>query len=287
MANEIEKVYVQTYEQILRQIAQQSESRLRPFVMERASGGENHNWERLSSAEAIVKNGRTATVDAEGGQEYSRRVSVAQTKHISNYTEQEDVVQMIVDPNSNMAMSQGMAMKRAYDDEIIAAATGTALDGDGAAVAFPAAQTVGDGTAPISFDLVTEVTEKFLDNDIDEDEAKCFVVGPKQIRKLLQLTEVTSADYVELKALMSGQVRYWMGYTWIPSTRLLIPAADEITCFAMTKRALGLQVNKDIWARVTEDPTQSFAWLIYAASTFGAVRVEDEHIVQVHVADTL
>jgi len=287
MANTIEAVYVQTYERILRQLAQQSESRLRPFVMERPSGGENHNWERLNDAEAVTKTGRTATVDAEGTQDYSRRVSVAQTKHISNYTEQEDVVQMIVDPNSNMSMSQGMAMKRAYDDEIIAAATGDALDGDGVAVPFPAAQTVGDGTAPISFDMVTEVTEKFLDNDIDEDEAKCFVVGPKQIRKLLQLTEVTSADYVHLKALEQGKVSFWMGYTWIPSTRLLIPLADELTCFAMTKRALGLQVNKDIWARIVEDQTQSFAWLIYAASTFGAVRVEDEHIVQVHVADTL
>jgi hypothetical protein len=161
------------------------------------------------------------------------------------------------------------------------------LDGDGVANPFPASQVVGDGLSPISFDLVTEVTEKFLENDIDPDMMKVFFVSPVQVRKLLQLTEVTSADYVALKALINGQVAYWMGYTWICSTMLNAPVAGEIDCFAMTHKALGLQVNKDIWTRVAEDPTNSFAWRIYSASTFGAVRVEDEHIVHVHLADTL
>jgi len=48
-----------------------------------------------------------------------------------------------------------------------------------------------------------------------------------------------------------------------------------------------LQVNKDIWARVAEDPTISFAWRIYSALTMGAVRVEDEQIVHVHVKNAL
>ena len=81
-----------------------------------------------------------------------------------------------------------MAMRRATDDIIIAAATGTALDGGGGSNAFPAGQVVGDGTGEISFDMVTEVQEKFMANDIDPDVPKCFVVGPKQVRRLMQLT---------------------------------------------------------------------------------------------------
>ena len=128
-------------------------------------------------------------------------------------------------------------------------------------------------------------------NDIDPSIPKCFVVGPTQVRKLMQLTEQTSADYVNREALQrlnaTGIVPMWMGFTWIVSTRLLAPDTGEKGCLAFTKRALGLQMNKDIWVRVAEDPTISFAWRIYTALTAGAVRVEDEQIVHLLVKDAL
>jgi hypothetical protein len=279
MANTIAQVYVQTYERIVRQLAQQMDSRLRRYVTERGTGGINHNWERLASVDASKKETRlqvTPVVDAV----WSRRVSLAQTWDVGDSTEQEDVVQMIVDPNSNLAYGQGMAMKRAFDDSIIVAATGTALDGDGATNALPASQIVGDYTGVISLDVVTQVTEIFLDNDIDPSEQKVFVIGPNQQRTLLQIAEATNNEYARKALQDRGIVENWMGYTWIVSTRLLHPIAGQTTCFAMTKRALGLQVNRDISARIAEDPSISFAWRIYCFATFGTVRVEDEHLVQ-------
>jgi alkylated DNA nucleotide flippase Atl1 len=287
MSATIPQVYVNTYESTVRHLAQQGITRLRPWVMERSVQSEAHNWERIAATAATQKTARkVATPDDET--EWSRRVSVPQTWHTGDVTEQEDIVQMIIDPNSNYARAQGMAMRRAHDDAIIAAATGTALDGDGATNALPAGQVVGDNTGQISYDMVTEVTEKFMANDIDPDEEKVFVIGPKQARKLLQLTEATSGDYNALKPLTSkGYIESWMGYSWVVSTRLLAPAADQLTCFAMTRKALGLQMNKDISAKIEMDPSISFAWRIYCHSTFGAIRVEDEHIVGVEVADTV
>ena len=78
----------------------------------------------------------------------------------------------------------------------------------------------------LNFDLITQVTEKFMDNDIDPDEPKCFVIGPVQARKLLQLTEATSGDYNAVRPLTAmGYVESWMGYAWIVSTRLNHPTA--------------------------------------------------------------
>jgi len=226
---------------------------------------------------------------------WSRRVSVPTTYDTGDSTEQEDIVQMIIDPNSNLAQSQGYAMRRAFDDEIIAAATGTALDGLGVANPFPDAQKVFGVTVDVydtslNFDLVTQVTERFLDNDIDPDEPKCMVIGPVQARKLLQLTEATSGDYVYVKALAEmGYIDNWMGYQWIVSTRLNHPTAPgvDIDCFAMTKKALGMMVDRDITSRIAEDPSISFAWRIYSFMTIGAVRVEDEHIVNLQLLDTI
>lgn len=286
MAVTISNVYVQTFETNVRYLAQQSETKLRSHVTEVHTSGEKHNWERVGSTTATQKT--TVLTDTPVSETpWSRRVSVAETWHDGDAIEQEDPVQMLIEPNSTVAKALAMSMKRAVDDLIIAAATGTALDGAGSSNTFPAGQVVGTGAEEISLGLVLQVQELFLENDVDPDEPKIFVIGPKQQRKLMQLMEVTSGDYQNMKALATGVLPNWMGFTWIVSNRLTVPDTDELYCLAFTPRAIGLQINRDITAKIAEDPTKSFVWRIYCMMTMGAVRVEDEHIVNLHVADTV
>lgn len=286
MAITIDKVYIQTFERNVRHLAQQADTRLRRFVTEKATDGQKHNWERLGSGEASLKAAaRVATPTSD--LPWSRRVSLAQTYHMGETVEQEDVVQMLIDPNSNVSAAIANGMKRKIDDILIAAATGTALNGDGTTSAFPAGQVVGDGTGVISIDNILEVQEKFYKNDIDPDESKVMVISPTIQRKLMSLMEVTSGDYQNSKALATGMLPNWMGFDWVVSNRLLVPVAGQISCLAFTKRALGFQVNRDITAKVAEDPSLSFAWRIYAAMTMGAVRTQDEHIVHLKVKNAI
>lgn len=289
----VEQVYVEMYEENVRFLAQQKSSRVRPWVMEKSVKANGYNWERLGTAEATEKTpvggptGRNVPTP-EHIYPFSRRRSTPGTWHTSGTTEPEDIVQVLVDPNSNIATAQAYSMNRAIDDEILDAADRAADDGHGGTVAFPAEQIVGDGTASMSFDMVTEVTEKFMENDIDPDEAKVMFISPAQARKLLQLTEATSGDYNAVRPLTSkGYIESWMGYTWVVSTRLNSPLADQVHCICMTRKAIGLQVNEDVHAEVAKDPTISFAWRIYCRATFGAVRVEDEHIVRIHVSEVI
>ncbi len=290
MATDIDKVYISTFERILRHLAQQGITRLRPYVTERSTNGTDHGWERLSASSSTPKAAGLVETPSTGGT-YSRRLSVAATEHAGDNTQHEDIVQMLIDPNSNQAMSLAMAIRRAWDDKIIEAATGDALDGDGAAVPYLASQQI-IAASQITFDLVTQVQELFLEKDIELDIPKVFVIGPKQVRKLMQLTEQTSADYVKREALQTlsttGICANWMGFTWIMSTRLNVEAGtpDTIDLIAFTKRGLGMQMNRDMLVRVAEDPSQSFAWRIYCATTFGVVRVEDEHVVWLQVENT-
>lgn len=289
MANTIANVYVETFEQNLRHVAQQEVTRLLPWVVARGEESENHNWEKLGSSDASVKSTRLQATPV-ADTPWSRRVSVSQTWDNGESTEQEDPVQMIVDPNSNLVMSLGYSMRRAQDDVIITAATADALEGDGTTTAFTAGQTVGDYTTPISFDAVTEVQEIFMGHDIDPSIPKVAVVGPTQVRKLMQLTENTSSDYVRAQQLQQyGIAPGWLGFDWICSTRLLHPTAPatDIDCLFMTKRAIGMNIPKNITARVAEDPSISFAWRLYCFTVMGAVRVEDEQIVRGAFADTL
>lgn len=290
MGASVSNVYIQTYESTVRHLAQQGITRLMPWVMSKSVQSEGHNWERLGPQEATEKTGRLVATP-EQDYPFSRRKSVPVTYHTGDSTEQEDPVQMLVDPNSNIARAQGMAMRRAHDDEIIRAAVGDSRDGNGNVVPFDTNQSIGDGTSALTYDIVTEVTEKFMDNDIDPDEPKCFVISPFQARRLLQLTEATSGDYNALRPLTAkGYIESWMGYSWCVSTRLEDASAgqddSEKWCFALSRKAIGMQMNRDIWVRVAEDPTTSFVWRIYAASTFGAIRVEDEHLVRVRLSES-
>lgn len=289
MATTISNAHILTFEGTVRYLAQQKETRLRRFVTEVNRQSESHNWDRLSPGTAVLKTtAAQATPNNQGGT-WSRRKDTVGTFNTGDSVEPEDIVQMLIDPNSAIARSEAMAMARSIDSILIAAATGNATDGAGNTIAFPAGQTIGTGSEKFSFDMVTAVTEKFLINNIDVSEPKCFVIGPNQMRKLLQLTEATSDDYVNAKALANkGYVENWMGYDWVVSTLLTQPNPGvDIRVFAMTRWALGLHVARDIWSMVAQDPSISFAWRIYSALTMGSVRVEDEQIVQCYISNTL
>lgn len=283
MAISISKAYVNTFENNVRHLVQQKTAKLMDTVQTVHVTGKDHNWERLGLLEAQVKAaGRVATPKQDAP--WSRRVSLNKTYHIGTTTEQEDLVQMLVDPNSNLTMTVANGMKRKQDDIIIAAATGNALDGDGANNALPAAQIVDQTGNEISSGIVAGIQTKFMDNHIDPDTMKYAIVPPSAVETLMNNTKSTSADYVQMKALQQyGIVNNWMGFNWRISTRLLQPDNATISCLFYTKQALGLQVNRPITARVAEDQTQSFNHVIYAFQTLGAVRVEDEHIIQLKI----
>jgi len=231
----------------------------------------------------------SGAVGSTDGLGWTRRKTLVETWDTGEVVEQENVVQMLIDPNSASTQNLAMNMKRAVDDILITAATGNALDGDNASVSFPASQVVGGATTVISLDTVLETAQKFYDNDIDPDESKVFVISPLVQRKLMQLMEVTSGDYQNSKALATGYLPNWMGFEWIVSNRLLNPdtADGDVSCLAFTRKAIGLHVSKDISAKVGERTDMSFAWQLYCHMTMGAVRTEDEHIVHVHLKNAL
>jgi len=287
MAPTIDQAFIEEYQDNVRHLAQQLETRIRPHVYEVSSRGEAYNFERLAPTDAVEKTGRrqaTQFID----DVWTRRVAQPKTFNHTMTIEHEDKVQMLVNPDSNYARNQAYAMNREMDKLLIAAASADALDGDGATNAIPASQIIGDGTAPISFDLITASQEQFMKDEIMPDYAKVMIVGPTQVRKLMQLTENTSSDYVQAQRLQTyGIAPNWLGYTWIVSNYLESPAGGELYCIAMTKMGIGLAVNQNTFTRIGENPSYQYMWQVFSQWTMGAVRVEDEHVQLIHVADSL
>jgi hypothetical protein len=293
MAITIDSAFIEQYKANVIQLAQQQESKLRSTIMQESSGAEFYNWDRLAPTDAEAKTGRRQeTSDYYIDDAWDRRVSTPSTFVHLMTIEHEDKVQMLIDPDSAYAVNQAMAMNRSWDDQIIAAATGDVMVGDHTTITFASAnQTIGTGIIPIDFDSITAVQEKFLENEIDLSVPKVAVIGPTQVRKLMQLTEQTSADYVTREALQklssTGIVANWMGFTWICSTRLLAPGVGELSCLFYTQEAIGLCINQDVFTRIGENPDKLYMIQVFAQYTAGAARVEDEKIVELHVLDSL
>jgi hypothetical protein len=293
MAVSIDQVFVDGFRDNLRHLAQQKTAKLRGWCDEFSPEAESGNWDRLGSAEAAAKVRGAATPNSE--RVWTRRIAIAAPYNDAELTEVEDPSMMLIDPNSNFVQSLGYSMGRKMDDLIITAAKGNALNSvrDGAGgnvptnIAVPAGQIVGDYSTPISFDMVTEVIQKFNTNDIDMEEPKVAVVGPQQVRELMNLTEQTSSDYVQAQALQqNGIVPNWMGFTWIMSTRLSIGnTATQGDILFMSRKAMGFHIPEDIVTFVERDPSVQYAWRPYCQFTAGAVRVEDEHLVWGKVLD--
>ena len=297
MVATLTEVQVQTFERMVRYRAQQYAAKLRGTVQERGEQSKNHNWDIKGLVEAVDKTTRltpTPILDIPN----SRRVAVPTPHHAGDAVEHDEIVKMIIDPLSSGYNSLVYAMSRKTDDKIIAAATGLALNGDGTTTAYDyTANAVGAYTDPISFDAVTAIVESFGLDELDPSVPKTAVIGPTQVRKLLQLTQQTNSDYVMDRGALqtlsnSGIVHNWMGFTWIMSTRLLDGGdtgggAGTKDLLFYTGEAMGHQVNRDIWSRIAEDPTRSFAWILYCESTCGAVRVQDEHIKVMRVKDAI
>lgn len=306
MANNISSAYISTFENNVRHLVQQKESKLLNTVQSVNITGENHAWERLGLMEASLKGGFNPNVIDAGtipifkspgvirqdtpmsDAEWSRRISLVNTYNVGTSTELEDPTKMIVDPNSNLTMAISAAMKRQQDDIIIDAARGTALDGAGALNTLPASQEVDHTGQPITVKLMADIQTQFMDNHIDPDVQKFAVVPPSAVATLMQEAKSTSNDFVQASVLQQyGIVRNWMGFDWMISTRLpeygTLPT-DDIAALFYTKQAIGCQINRDIQIKMAEDPTRSFMWIIYAYMILGAVRIEDEHIIQVRMS---
>lgn len=279
MAVNVDNAFIRTFEGVVRFLAQQSQNKLRGWCQERNQTGEDHVFETLAPAEMQEKTGRRQATP-ENDSDWQNRIVLTKTFDIGDTMEKEDKLRMIIEPTSAIAQNHAMAGRRKFDDIIIDAAEAAALDKDGNSNAFPAGQIIRTGGASeISFDVVTEIQEGFQTNDIDIDEPKVAVVGPKQIRKLMHDPKATSADYATLKAIQAGRFHEeWMGFRWVVTNRLNSPGAGRLNNLFFTRKALGLKVDEDINSDIAKDPSKSFMWRIYTRLTAGAVRVEDKHI---------
>jgi len=281
MSTEVTTAFVQQYSANVQMLSQQMGSRLRDAVRVENMTGKNAFFDQVGKATAQKRTTRHADTPQIDTPHARRRVSLVDFEY-ADLIDDQDKVRMLIDPTSAYAQAAAAAMGRAMDDEIIAAALGTAFTGEtgSTSTALPAGQQIADGSADMSLAKLREAKKTLDLADVDPSIPRYIACGPDQIEALLADTNVTSSDFNTVKALVQGEVNQFMGFNFIVSNRLS-KTGNIRSCFAWAEDGLALAVGRDVMARIDERSDKGYATQVYYCMSIGSTRMEEEKVVQI------
>lgn len=281
MSTQITTAFSQQFSSNVTLLSQQMGSILRAGVDEESVTGEKAFFDQVGAAAAVKRTSRhgdTPLVETP----HSRRQVTMETYEWSDLIDDADKVRMLIDPTSTYARAAAAAIGRSIDDEIIAAATGTAKTGKsgGTSTTLPSGNQIAAGGGDLTLAKLIQA-KKILDlNSVDPSIPRHIAVGPDQIEALLNNTTVTSSDFNTVKALVQGEINSFMGFQFHVTTRLAKSGNDR-TCFAWAQDGLKLAVGKDVMSRIDERADKSYSTQVYYCATFGATRMEEDKVVSI------
>jgi hypothetical protein len=282
MSVQITTAFVEQYKSNVFHLAQQKGSKLRDAVRTESIVGKSHFFERIGSTAAVKRTSRhadTPRVDTP----HSRRKVTMDDYDWADLIDDSDKIRMLISPQSEYAKAGAYAMGRTMDDVIIAAATGNAFGGvsGGSTIALPAGQKIAHGSTGLTIAKLISAKEKLDAANVDPDEARVLVCSAKQISDLLGTTQITSADFNSVKALVQGDIDTFMGFKFIRSERLGTDSNGNRQVLAFTNTSMGLALGKDIQTKISERADKNYSTQVYLCMTIGATRVEDEKVIEI------
>jgi len=284
MSTQINKAFEQQFSDNFIHLASQKESKLGSAVrVENVNDAKSFHFDRMDTVnmvQSVSRHEDTPLTEVP----FSRRRVTFNTYRAVDLIDSPDRVKMAKDPTSPSMKQLVWALNRQKDDLIISAASGNAFSIDSADsstnVVLPAAQKIAHGSADMTLAKIIECRKILLDNDVDTDEELYWAIGPAQLEAMLNISTITSSDYNSIKALMSGEINTFMGFTWIVSTRLSVASSIRKT-LAWAKSGMGLAMNGTPNIRISERADKNYSTQIFVEANMGATRIEDEKVVEV------
>ena len=256
--------------------------------------GKERTFDQLGKSKMrliTTRNGKTVPSDTPMAKRWLRPRGYDEVTYIDEF---DDVaLGELPTPQSEHVKSHAMAAKRTMDEVIIAALEGTAYIGvDGTtAVDVPATQKVAvdyvqSGVAANSgLTLAKMARAKYiLDHNEVPLDGRYLAVSAKQINDLLvNVIEIKSSDYNEVKALVDGKINRFMGFEFrVTELLTLVTATDVRTCIAYHKDGIAPGIGKNEQARIDIRPDLNHTIQIRTTMMIGATRKEEERVVLIY-----
>jgi hypothetical protein len=276
---------VQQYKSGIEILFQQKQSLFRPAVRVETVNGKYGFFDQIDSVTAKVKTTRHADIEVVDTPHKRRRVSMIDP-YVADYIDKEDLVRVLNNPMNEYAMNHVMALNRAIDEEMISKALGTAYTGETGATStsYDSNMTVAvnvddDGSTATGLNVAKLRNAKRLldENDVPLED-RFIAIAPHQLDELLSATEITSADYNTVKALVAGDLDTFLGFKFIMSNLLSADGSSYRECLYWHKSGLLLGMGSDIQVSIDPIPTKGNAILVQASMTMGGTRMSEKAV---------
>jgi hypothetical protein len=282
MSFEITTAFVKQYSANVQFLCQQKGSRLRAAVRVEPQNAEHEFFDQIGATSARKRTTRHADTPLISTPHSRRRVT-AIFYDWADLIDKADKVQTLIDPTNPYAQNAAWAMGRAMDDEIIAAANGTAYTGvDGStSVALPTAQKVAAATSGLTLAKLLSAKEILDAAETDPDEPRFVACAAKQITTLLNTSEVKSADYNTIKALVKGEIDTFLGFKFIRTQRLGLVTTATRAVLAWAQSGLLLTIGQEPIGKISERDDKNYSTQVYYGMGIGATRMEEAKVVEI------
>ncbi|MDY7581193.1 MULTISPECIES: phage capsid protein [Pseudomonas] len=286
MSQQITEAFVQQFADNFRHLAQQMTSRFETRVsIEPNIVGMSKSVNRLGQRTAQRRTQRHADTPINDQPHSTRFVDLFDWDD-GDMIDDQDKIRMLVDPTSDYVKAMVAALNRAKDDVIIASMGGNSRSTTGNVI-LPVAQKIVVGGTGLTKAKIIQARKLFRRNEADNHNGEELFITytAAAAADILADATLTSADYMAGKFLQEGDVEgKWMGFTWIPSERTPYDGATR-RLYAWAKSGVTLGKGADITTKVGEDPGKGFNVRIYAKQSIGAVRTEEEKVVEIAVTE--
>lgn len=286
MTISIDTSYINQFSDNIHNLLEQKSSKLRGIFPEEEKHGEKHFFDRLGSLEATEVIGRleeTELLDPA----HSRRMATVKLYGASTYLDNIDKIKMLIDPTSEYAMKLAAAHGRNFDKVVFAALYGTAATGkEGSGTqTLPSAQKIAHGSAGLTTAKLHSGLKILQAAEVDLAFTEIFLATDAEgINDLFTDTtnQLTSFDFQAGKPISTGELPSFRGVKIIHSE--LIPdltVGSEARALMFTRDAVRIAIGKQLEVKMAERPDLNFMAQISTYMALGAVRIEDQRVVEI------
>lgn len=285
------------YMEGLRFVAQQAEARLMPYVTPVSLKGEATSFDRIGKATGLSQVTTRFPTTPHNDSAYDRRWMIRESWHTAEKIDNEDQINMMSDPSSYAVQAKIMELKRRKDQTIInniaasvqqgktPGASSAATLGVGQQIAVDYVYNVSATNTGMTVDKIIRAGQIFNANDVMDGDLRVLVMGPQQLTDLMHDERFTSKDFVndhKFEVENGSMAIPFYGFNLLVHNLLPVNAdTDVTTCYAWAKSGVFFGTAKETEIKYSERDDLSYTPQFYLRASFGAMRHDEEKVVQI------
>lgn len=297
MSTQIDRAYVNQFSANAWMLAQQMSARLRSAVEEETITGENAYFDQIGVVDPVERVSRHADTPFTEVPHARRQLSVRDWE-MAEIIDRQDTNRMLMDPQSRYVRAFAAGMARRMDQTIMEAFFAPARTGKtgqtttnfpaGNIIAVDYVETGSATNSSLTVAKLRRARELLMDAEVSEDGSGFYIAcSQRELNALLRTTEVSSADFNTVKALVNGELNTFMGFDFIrvPSSRLQVATDRRIP--AWHRQGMMFGVMQEPTTDAAPDPTKGFNTRVYMMAQFGATRMEEARVIDIRCSATV